>query len=80
MIMTSKSTLYQVLQSKHTEMANQDLTRKRPAEDDLLLAKRIRLNSHPDEPLSDPLDAVCYGMVSLTGCGSISSVFAKMES
>jgi hypothetical protein len=50
-------------------MANQNVGGKRAAEDNLLLAKRIRLNSSPDEPLSVPLDAVCYGMVSsLANC------------
>jgi hypothetical protein len=61
-------------------MANQNVGGKRAAEDNLLLAKRIRLDSSPDEPLSVPLDAVCYGMVSrLADCDFISSVFAKLH-
>jgi hypothetical protein len=52
-------------------MANQNLGEKRAAEDNLLLAKRIRLNSSPD--------LICYGMVSiLADCNYfISSIFAK---
>jgi hypothetical protein len=62
-------------------MANQNVGGKRAAEDNLLLAKRIRVDSSPDEPLSVPLDAVCYGMVrSLPDCDFISSVFAKITS